>query len=91
VAGEEVVSEEAVVETPTEDVAVEEVKEEKNVRDLNILGADIGFDKPYRKNYEEGEQGDLDYANDNIKHNEKVDKTILNLNQEGVLTDSDGR
>jgi hypothetical protein len=87
----EVVSEEAVVETPSEEVAVEETKKEKNVRDLNILGADIGFDKPYRKNYEEGEQGDLDYANDNIKHNEKVDKTILNLNQEGVLTDSDGR
>jgi len=61
------------------------------VKKLNILGADIGFDKPQRANYKEGRDGDLEYANDNMRHNQKVDKIILGLNQEGTLKDNQGK
>ena len=63
---------------------------EKGTKDLNILGTNIGFDKPNRKDYNEGVEGDLEYANANSEHSEKVDKIIGGLTQDGTLKDSEG-
>lgn len=61
-----------------------------DVKELNSLGADIAFDKPQRKDYGDGEKGDLEYANANIEHNKKVDEIIGGLTQEGTLRDNKG-
>jgi len=57
---------------------------------ISLIGSEFNFDKPQRKNYPEGVEGDKQYGIDNIKHNEAVDNVIGNLTQEGTLTDNEG-
>ena len=68
----------------------EPIPENNKSKILNTQGENAAFDKPQRKDYAEGEKGDLEYANDNMTHNKKVDDIIGNIDQEGVLTDSNG-
>jgi len=67
---------------------VQEVKSKNN--GINIIGADFALDKPNRKDFKEGVEGDNEYANANMLHNQKVDDTIAGLTKEGILTDSQG-
>jgi hypothetical protein len=90
--------------TPTtEEMMVEEVekptvtegkdvpkKEESGIAELNAAGKELFFEKPIRKEYEDGVDGDNKYAQDNITHNEKVDNLILSINQNGTLIDNSG-
>ena len=61
-----------------------------DVKQINILGSDIALDKPQRKDFTDGEIGDLEYANANMEHNKKVDEIIIGLNQDGILKDNQG-
>jgi hypothetical protein len=72
------------------EVADELAKDKSTISELNIIGQDIGFDKPLRKDYQEGDKGDKDYANDNLAHIIKTDNIIGNITEEGTLTDSVG-
>ena len=86
----------AALKTPKEEVKPTEAKEEGSVgvggdvKQINILGSDISLDKPQRKDFTDGEIGDLEYANANMEHNKKVDEIIIGLNQDGILKDNQG-
>lgn len=96
---------EMVSETPTETVQVEPSGNsgqleggdksalgdvESTAKKITLLGIDIGFDKPNRKDYKEGVEGDSEYAKDNLAHTKKVDDTIGDIKEEGTLIDSAG-
>ena len=59
-------------------------------RELNQVGADIGLDKPQRKDFAEGVEGDQPYADANGAHTKKVDDIIGNIKEEGTLIDRNG-
>jgi len=63
---------------------------ENTITDLNAKGKELFFEKPIRKEYQDGVEGDNKYAQDNIAHNKKVDDLILSINQNGTLADSNG-
>jgi hypothetical protein len=91
---EEMMVEGVEVIVPSEEVVAEvkdvPKKEESGIAELNAAGKELFFEKPIRKEYEEGVDGDNKYAQDNIAHNEKVDNLILSINQNGTLIDSNG-
>ena len=61
-----------------------------DLKKFNQAGRELGLDKPQRGDYEEGIAGDNKYAEDNDRHNQKVDGLIGSIKEEGTLVDNQG-